>query len=233
MSFKSIVFTSTALFLSCTLSVHAASTVDLVNRAIGAEYADYISGDDISSSQNDVSTGHWSDYVFVYDPLSTDSRVAEASQTSDIASTGTHFFATSEAGAGMPLSDYGITSAYSSFVVQFTVDQSYMYALSGTVGGYVTDLGGVTTASDDAFVSLTDVGHFSNGTFDVTGVLSPGTYWLEAHTSNTASRADAIQVSSGLYDLTLTLQPVPIPPAVWLFGSGLIGLVGLARRKKS
>lgn len=26
---------------------------------------------------------------------------------------------------------------------------------------------------------------------------------------------------------------VPIPPAVWLFGSGLLGLIGVARRKKS
>jgi len=26
-------------------------------------------------------------------------------------------------------------------------------------------------------------------------------------------------------------NPVPIPAAVWLFGSGLIGLVGIARRK--
>jgi hypothetical protein len=27
-------------------------------------------------------------------------------------------------------------------------------------------------------------------------------------------------------------NPVPLPPAVWLFGSGLLGLIGLARRKK-
>jgi hypothetical protein len=27
--------------------------------------------------------------------------------------------------------------------------------------------------------------------------------------------------------------PVPIPAAVWLFGSGLLGLVGVARRKKA
>lgn len=27
--------------------------------------------------------------------------------------------------------------------------------------------------------------------------------------------------------------PVPVPAAVWLFGSGLIGLIGLARRKKA
>jgi len=29
------------------------------------------------------------------------------------------------------------------------------------------------------------------------------------------------------------LGPVPVPAAVWLFGSGLLGLVGVARRKKS
>jgi hypothetical protein len=33
--------------------------------------------------------------------------------------------------------------------------------------------------------------------------------------------------SSGVF-----LSAVPIPPAIWLFGSGLIGLVGVARRKK-
>ena len=31
----------------------------------------------------------------------------------------------------------------------------------------------------------------------------------------------------------ITPAPVPIPAAVWLFGSGLLGLVGVARRKKS
>lgn len=28
------------------------------------------------------------------------------------------------------------------------------------------------------------------------------------------------------------LAPVPVPAAVWLFGSGLLGLVGVARNKK-
>jgi hypothetical protein len=28
------------------------------------------------------------------------------------------------------------------------------------------------------------------------------------------------------------VNPIPVPAAVWLFGSGLVGLAGLARRKK-
>ena len=32
-------------------------------------------------------------------------------------------------------------------------------------------------------------------------------------------------------DANLALQAIPVPPAVWLFGSGLLGLVGVARRR--
>lgn len=38
------------------------------------------------------------------------------------------------------------------------------------------------------------------------------------------------------YDLTVTaysVSTVPVPAAAWLFGSGLLGLVGVARRKKA
>lgn len=35
-------------------------------------------------------------------------------------------------------------------------------------------------------------------------------------------------------DISATqVDPIPIPAAVWLFGSGLIGLIGVARRRKS
>lgn len=36
--------------------------------------------------------------------------------------------------------------------------------------------------------------------------------------------------ASATMNITL-VDPVPVPPAVWLFGSGLIGLIGIARRK--
>lgn len=31
----------------------------------------------------------------------------------------------------------------------------------------------------------------------------------------------------------IQINPIPVPAAVWLFGSGLLGLVGMARRKKT
>jgi hypothetical protein len=31
----------------------------------------------------------------------------------------------------------------------------------------------------------------------------------------------------------IEISQVPLPAAVWLFGSGLLGLVGIARRKKA
>jgi len=42
--------------------------------------------------------------------------------------------------------------------------------------------------------------------------------------------------TSSYYDAVFTMSlssPVPIPAAVWLFGSGLLGLIGMARRNKA
>ena len=59
---------------------------------------------------------------------------------------------------------------------------------------------------------------FSGHSFSSLG-LTPGVYeW----TWGTGATADSFTVNIGA---------VPVPAAVWLFGSGLIGLVGLARRK--
>lgn len=39
--------------------------------------------------------------------------------------------------------------------------------------------------------------------------------------------------NQGIDNVSIQVSNVPIPAAVWLFGSGLIGLVGMARRKKA
>lgn len=43
---------------------------------------------------------------------------------------------------------------------------------------------------------------------------------------------DSDNLVSGIWT-AFQMTPVPVPAAVWLFGSGLLGLVGLARRKKN
>jgi len=35
------------------------------------------------------------------------------------------------------------------------------------------------------------------------------------------------------FTTSFEVNPVPVPAAIWLFGSGLLGLIGMARRKKS
>ncbi len=70
-----------------------------------------------------------------------------------------------------------------------------------------------------------------NGAGDVWSVQasSPGTYTFNVTGELT------IGVTGGSYNvgLTETVAPVPIPPAALLFGSALIGLAGLRRKKET
>jgi hypothetical protein len=74
---------------------------------------------------------------------------------------------------------------------------------------------------------------FMDGTDSFTfDVLKPGT--LEAHIVTWPNDPDVSGDSkTGLYSLKivgLNLLPVPVPPAVWLFLSGVTGIIGVARR---
>ena len=67
--------------------------------------------------------------------------------------------------------------------------------------------------------SLPVLGNWYAGTFDGNALF------MQATTYN-----------GTLYDFTintLSISAVPIPSAVWLFGSGLLSLIGVARRKKA
>lgn len=54
----------------------------------------------------------------------------------------------------------------------------------------------------------------------------PGNYYAAAKVQNTPGPTGSSWIASNV-------GVVPIPAAVWLFGSGLLGLIGLARRKAS
>jgi probable HAF family extracellular repeat protein len=80
---------------------------------------------------------------------------------------------------------------------------------------------------------------YENGQMiDIWSQITNGAGWTI--TSATYINENGQIVGSGTFDgathlylLSPGTAPVPIPPAVWMFGSGLMGLVGLRRRMKS
>ncbi len=42
---------------------------------------------------------------------------------------------------------------------------------------------------------------------------------------------ESLTIFDGVITIDLEFTAVPLPPAMWLFGSGLLGLIGVARRK--
>ena len=68
--------------------------------------------------------------------------------------------------------------------------------------------------------------------FSFTETLGPDisggvTMQFVAATGEAPGSASTLEID----DLTMTVV-FPVPAAVWLFGSGLLGLIGVARRKK-
>lgn len=112
---------------------------------------------------------------------------------------------------GYPIFDDAIASADSVFQVTFTLDQAHSYSASSYGSGQF---------------SLSNV--FSGtGALNYSGILEPGTYDLYFGLYSSGSGS-----ASGDFEMTLA-SAVPVPAAVWLFASGLLGMIGVARRKLS
>jgi len=110
---------------------------------------------------------------------------------------------------------------------------------TGVVPQYKAEVGGTTdgtvffgfrqsNTNEEFSGSGIDFDLVGPGAFSVTDTLpaQPGTpYSLEIGAEIFHPGADQITSFGAL------LTPVPVPAAVWLFGSGLLGLLGIARRK--
>ncbi len=72
------------------------------------------------------------------------------------------------------------------------------------------------------FLTLTNVSESLN---------SNGELLLSGNLQMTGLWASLAQVSSNAVIGSFTLAPVPVPAAVWMFGGGLLGLLGVARKK--
>jgi len=135
------------------------------------------------------------------------------------------------------LNSLNVTGGSGSLLIGLT-DTDY----TGGVPAYTTNFGGTTTGSVD-FNFLHDAGNsefggtsffdpaaasggaFSGSSTDAVGAASPYSLTIFAQVDH----AGAGDISS----FDSHLLPVPLPAAVWLFGSGVLGMVGVARRRRS
>lgn len=122
--------------------------------------------------------------------------------------------------------------------------------VTGAFGDYVGTLGSFVDFNDfvfDPFTFGTQLWTFGSG--GNTYSFSMSTITIVSQTSNSISlegtgvaSITGFDNTSGNFTLTLnqnrqafsfssSASVVPVPAAVWLFGSGLIGLIGFARRK--
>ena len=71
----------------------------------------------------------------------------------------------------------------------------------------------------------------------VTGSFAPYFSWTDSSIADPGELVISTNtLNSGVYGMAVIsgeVSMVPVPAAVWLFGSGLLGLVGVARRKKA
>lgn len=114
------------------------------------------------------------------------------------------------------------TSGESLVDITFEIATGYTYTLTGNL--FAEAQGDVNLYFDGNSASEVD------GAYSFSGYLAAGTHNLSIDAI--AALADTGRAYSDFtYDLQLTA--VPVPAAVWLFGSGLLGLITVARRRKN
>jgi hypothetical protein len=79
----------------------------------------------------------------------------------------------------------------------------------------------------DATQQLSNHGYTGSSCFTPIGIEP----WTFANCAGTAENYPTYNFSQVVWDYNITA--VPIPAAVWLFGSGLLGMIGIARGKKA
>jgi hypothetical protein len=156
---------------------------------------------------------------------------------------GHRLIVTSIGGSGNPInvSETGVTQQMTNWGTDITNLNAF-----GNIGatGSTTETGTAATSGDGVWGTAAGVNGNQNwygATPDTTGVLKGTSQALYGLTANGTSGGTALSYLLGTatllsngnlsFALTGTGAPVPLPAAIWLLGSGLLGLFGIGRRR--
>ena len=139
--------------------------------------------------------------------------------------------------AGQPALVSGTNPLFSFWAKGYEGDTGVLnYKLS-----YLSDIGGILSTSNEQGIVLNDDRNiWTQYSFDL-GIVPVGANAAFIEFSQAIGPIGFDPPSGGTYeggtvfidDVNLEVAAVPVPAAVWLFGSGLLGLIGVARRKKA
>jgi hypothetical protein len=141
-------------------------------------------------------------------------------------------------GAAEPIDS---TCCGTTFNLSATIDSAGMASggsliIGGTVAALGFNSGTLLTGTLSSFGFPAAGGDSMEFVFDVTGGDAAGLFGAQFGVVLTGTGLSPTLFSEGFNTRAVQATAasiIPIPAAVWLFGSGLIGLVGLARRRKS
>ena len=169
-----------------------------------------------------ISIGHWDDsdslnVIRDATGLGADYDVTATWNTSTGGSTGYTGTLGTDVADGATLATFQFTD--------FNPNEAWGFNVDYDTRDGVEDAGGA--AMNNAKVEVT----FFDPTSGLTHML---TSQYETFNGNKQSfPTDFLDAEGNNVGPTAELTAVPVPPAVWLFGSGLLGMVGIARRKKA
>ncbi len=149
----------------------------------------------------------------------------------DIGGGGVSFTVTPEnltPGTNFGIQEFGFNSNLTLTSSNFTLPSGWSSGVNSNLDGYgsfadVTN--GTGSNRENPLTFSVNIGSIADYQF----VNSSGNYYaahIAGFTNANPSNATSAYFASNV-------APVPVPAAVWLFGSGLLGLVGATRRKKA
>jgi hypothetical protein len=128
-----------------------------------------------------------------------------------------------------------------------TATLTKMAGLNGDIGTINTNSGGAASVegANPALAGVWDITNTNGTAYWDGGSISNGSllgtvenlYYVTGGGAIASKTTNVLELTASLSASGLTLTgnsappPVPLPPAVWLLGSGLLGLAGVARRK--